>query len=363
MMLADMGADVIRVDRARAGGGSKRELLMGNEGMVDRGRRSIAVDLKSAEGIELVLDLVAGADVLVEGYRPQVMERLGLGPEPCLERNPRLVYARSTGWGQSGPWALTAGHDINYIALSGALYSLGYPDRPPTPPLALLGDYAGGMFTLAGVLAALLDAKNSGLGQVVDSAMADSAINLMTGMYGARQKGLWSERRYSNIGDGASHFYTVYECADGGFISVGAIEPQFYRVLLEKVGLEDPDADKQLDEAVWSRLQQKLGSIFKTRARDEWAALFDGSDACVAPVLSMAEAHLHPHNVARQTFIEVEGVVQPAPAPRFDRTPSGTPEAAPSIGANTRDILQMLGHEGEEIERLIAAGTVYAAGG
>jgi alpha-methylacyl-CoA racemase len=315
MMLADMGAEVIRVDRKTAkGAGSRYEVL-------NRGRRSIRIDLKHPEGVEAVLRLVAQADALIEGFRPGVMERLGLGPEACFERNPRLVYGRVTGWGQTGPLRHAAGHDINYIALSGALDAIGRAGEKPVPPLNLVGDFGGGGMLLAfGVVCGILESRGSGQGQVVDAAMTDGAALQMAMIYGLKAAGKWSNQKGTNLLDGGAHFYDTYECADRRCVAVGSIEPQFYALLLEKMGLNDPAFRNQMDTKQWPNLKAQLAAFFKTKTRDEWCALLEGTDACVAPVLDLDEAPRHFHNAARQTFVEVESVVQPAPAPRFSRT-------------------------------------------
>ena len=363
MMLADMGADVIRVDRMpTAASGSGLGALLRNDSIVDRGRRSIAIDLKDQRGVEIVLQLVARADILIEGFRPGVTEKLGLGPDVCRVRNPKLVYGRMTGWGQSGPLAQAAGHDLNYIAISGALHAMGPKDRPPAPPLNLVGDYGGGGMLLAlGVVAALYEAQRSGLGQVVDTAMTDGAAVLMAAQYGMAAKGFWRDERESNFLDGSAPFYGSYECADGRYVAIGPIEPQFYRELLQKCGIDDPHFAKQWERAEWPALKAKLAAMFKTRSRDAWSALLEGSEACFAPVLSMSEAPLHAHNVARATFVESNGAMQPAPAPRFDRTPSELPPAAPAIGADGVDLLRAAGRSEAEIEALIEARVVHRA--
>jgi alpha-methylacyl-CoA racemase len=359
MMLADLGATVIRVDRLAAPGqGGGLDALLRNDSVVDRGRRSIAVNLKDARGVAAVLRLVRRADVLVEGWRPGVAEKLGLGPAHCHAGNPRLVYGRMTGWGQHGPLAQAAGHDINYIALTGALHAIGPAERP-MPPLNLVGDYGGGGMLLAvGVLAALAEAQRSGRGQVVDAAMTDGAALLMAAQYGMRAKGHWNDRRDSNFLDGGAHFYGTYECADGRFVSVGAIEPQFYRALLERCGIEDPQFQRQWDAGEWAALREKLAAVFRTRTRDEWCALLEGTDACFAPVLSMGEAPGHPHNASRSTFVSPGGVVQPAPAPRFDRTPAELPPPAPRVGEHTAELLALAGYAADEIDALRASGVV-----
>jgi alpha-methylacyl-CoA racemase len=363
MMLADMGAEVIRIDRMPPpGGGSALEALMRNDSVVDRGRRSIALNMKDPRAVETVLRLVDKADILIEGFRPGVTEKLGVGPKDCLARNPKLVYGRMTGWGQTGPLAQAAGHDLNYIALSGAVHAMGPADRPPAVPLNLVGDYGGGGMLLAlGVVAALYEAQRSGQGQVVDAAITDGAAVLMAAQYGLQAKGFWHEERASNFLDGSAHFYGNYLCADGRYLSVGAIEPQFYRLLLEKCGITDAHFARQWERAEWPALREKLAALFLQKSRDAWCELLEGSDACVAPVLSMAEAPAHPHNRARGTFVAQGGAVQPAPAPRFDRTPSKLPPAAPAIGRDSRDILRSLGRSDAEIDALVAAGVVHGA--
>jgi alpha-methylacyl-CoA racemase len=360
MMLADMGADVIRVDRIPSPSASDLEALMRNDNVVDRGRRSIALDIKEPRAVEAVLKLVSGADILIEGFRPGVTEKLGIGPTDCLARNPKLVYGRMTGWGQTGPLAKAAGHDLNYIAISGALHAMGPKDRPPAPPLNLVGDYGGGGMLLAlGVVAALFEAQRSGRGQVVDAAMTDGSAVLMAMLYGLKAKGLWGDERESNFLDGSAHFYGTYECADGRYVSIGPIEPQFYRRLLELTDTKDPHFAQQWSRAEWPALKEKFAAIFKTRSRDAWCDLLDGTDACFSPVLSMSEAPLHAHNVARKTFVESAGVVQPAPAPRFDRTPSELPPPAPVIGRDSVDLLRRAGYDDAAIEALVAARVVH----
>lgn len=324
MLLADMGADVVRVSRPSVDRGP---LIRhdGNEPM-DRGRRMVQLDLKSVEGISGALELVACADGLIEGLRPGVMERLGLGPETVHSRNPALVYCRITGWGQEGPWAKTAGHDLNYIALSGALAAMGDPGKPPCPPLNLVGDYGGGgLFAAFGLVSALVHAKATGQGQVVDAAMLDGAASQMTMMYGMRAAGRWSDQRGGNLLDGGAPFYRCYACADDRFLSVACIEPQFFSVFMDRIGLDAADWD-QADRTSWPTLSAQIGSVLSTRARDEWAALFDGTDACVAPVLDMAEAPSHPHNLDRDSFTGAPP--HPAPGPRFSDTPGETRPSA-----------------------------------
>ena len=357
MLLADAGADVLRVDRATGRPASPPS--GGHWDLLNRSRRSVAVNLKHPDGVALVLDLIADADALVEGWRPGVAERLGLGPDDCLERNPRLVYGRMTGWGQDGPLAQSAGHDINYIALSGALWSVGRAGEAPVPPINLVGDFGGGGMLLAfGIVAAVLEAKGSGRGQVVDAAMVDGAASLMTMTFAFHQLGWWLEDRGVNILDTGSHFYEVYATADDKWFAIGAIEPQFYAELLRVLGLEGEDLPNQQDREQWPAMKERFAAIFRTRTRDEWAELFAGTDACGAPVLSPWEAHLHPHNQARRTFVEVNGVVQPAPAPRFERTPSGVHRPPPVAGQDTDEGLAAWGVDPDRIAELRAAGAL-----
>jgi alpha-methylacyl-CoA racemase len=316
MMLSDMGAEIIRVDRKgqQSRVGSQYDIL-------HRGRRSIGVDLKKPEGVELLLKLVEQADALQEGFRPGVMEKLGLGPDVCLQRNPRLVYGRMTGWGQEGPISQAAGHDINYIAVTGALYSIGRPDQNPVPPLNLIGDFGGGGMLLAfGIACALFETQRSGKGQVIDAAMIDGAAALMAMFYGQRAAGLWTDQRGANFLDTGAHYYDTYETADGKWVSVGSIEPQFYALLLKHSGIDDPEFQEQNDRSKWPEFKRKIAEIFKTKTRDEWCEIMEGTDVCFGPVLTMGEALKYPQNVARKTFVEIEGVPQPAPAPRFSRT-------------------------------------------
>lgn len=360
MMLADMGADVIRIDRKPPGALSGFAEIMKNDNVVDRGRRSISLDLKSPEATEIVLRLVAKADALIEGFRPGVAEKLGLGPEVCLQRNPRLIYGRMTGWGQSGPLAQSAGHDLNYIALSGALHAMGEAGRPPMPPLNLVGDYGGGSMMLAfGIVCAALEARQSGRGQVVDAAITDGTAALMAIMYGMRARGHWDDARQSNALDGAAPFYGTYECADGKYVAIGSIEPQFYALLLQKLEITDPDFADQWDRSRWPRQRERLAGIFRTRTRDAWCGLMEGTDVCFAPVLDMAEAPTHPHNVARGTFVAVDGVMQPAPTPRLDRTPGTMPSAAPQAGDHTAELLAQAGYSAEEAATLLAKGVAF----
>ncbi|MCS0611754.1 CoA transferase [Massilia kyonggiensis] len=332
MMLADMGADVIRIDRKPDPDAPNPYPTLGTKyDVMARGRRSLALDVKHPRARQLLLDLVTKADALVEGFRPGVMERLGLGPDLCLERNPRLVYGRVTGWGQTGPLAPAAGHDLNYVALSGMLHAMGDADRPPSPPLNLVGDFGGGGMMFAfGVVCAMLEARISGRGQVVDAAMTDGAALLGAMTYGLRAHGSWSAARGANFLDGGAPFYASYACADGKFIAVGAIEPQFYARLLALTGASDPAFARQWDRDDWPALKEKFAALFATRTRDAWCALLEGTDVCFAPVLDMDEAPRHPHNAVRKTFVDVDGVTQPAPAPRFSRTPGQAgPVAAP----------------------------------
>ena len=336
MLLADMGADVIRVDRP---GGTN--LLGLDYDILNRGRRSIEIDLKSSEGVQTVLDLVEKADGLIEGYRPGVMEKLGLSPDACFERNPKLVYGRMTGWGQDGPLSKAAGHDINYVAITGALHAIGTKESGPVPPLNLIGDFGGGAMYLGfGMVCGLLEAKSSGEGQVTDAAMSDGASLLMAGIYNLHNYKKWMDERESNLLDGGAHFYGCYECADGKWISIGSIEPQFYAELLQKAEIDDPDFKTQMDQKKWPVLKKKLAEKFRTKSRDDWCAIMEGSDICFAPVLDMAEAPQHPHNKARHTFVEQDNVLQPAPAPRFSRTKPEIRRAPPKAGEHTEEILK-----------------------
>ena len=357
MMLADMGADVVRVDRAAAvrGGDPERPPL----DLLNRGRRSVGVDLKSPQGVETVLALVDGADALLEGFRPGVAERLGIGPDDCLARNPRLVYGRMTGWGQDGPYASSAGHDLNYIALAGALHGIGRQGDAPVPPLNLVGDFGGGgMYLAFGMACALVEARSSGQGQVVDAAMVDGAASLMTAFFGMAHSGFWSDERGTNMLDTGAHYYNVYETADGRYISLGPIEPQFYAELRERLSLDGPQWDPQHDRAGWPDLKEELAAVIRQRTRDEWCELLEGTDTCFAPVLSLAEAPQHPHNQQRGTFIDVAGVVQPAAAPRFSRTPGAVRRPPPHAGQHTDEILAELGLDTDAVAALREAGAV-----
>ncbi len=355
MMLSDMGADVLRIDRAdrvKPGGLASFDVL-------NRGRRSVGVDLKRPEGVALVLRLLEQADGLIEGFRPGVMERLGLGPEVCLGRNAKLVYGRMTGWGQDGPMAQAAGHDINYIALAGALEPMGRRGEAPLAPLNLVGDFGGGGLMLAyGMVCALLERQRSGCGQVVDAAMVDGAAALMAMFHGFRHAGFWEDERGTNMLDSGAHFYEVYECSDGRYVSVGAIEPQFYARLLEGLGEAAAKLPAQMDRARWPEGKEILREIFLSRTREDWCAIFEGTDACFAPVLSIGEAPQHPHNRARGTFVEVAGVPQPAPVPRFSRTPGAIqrPPAAP--GQQTDEGLEAWGVGLAERTDLRAGGVI-----
>lgn len=356
MLLADLGADVVRVDRVESvrGGDPDKPPI----DLLGRGRRSIGVNLKSPEGVAVVLDLVADADAFIEGFRPGVAERLGIGPDDCHARNPGLVYGRMTGWGQEGPYAAAAGHDINYIALAGALEPLGRTDQPPTPPLNLVGDFGGGGMLLAiGILAGVYEAQRSGRGQVIDAAMVDGAALLMTLFHGLRAMGAWNDARGTNLLDTGAHFYDVYETADGKYVSFGSIEPQFYEALLRGLGLEHEEIPHQHDRSQWPALKERLGSIVMTKTRDEWCEVFEGTDACFAPVLTIPEAVQHPHNVARRTFVEHAGITQPAPAPRFDRTPPAT-APPPHAGQQTDEILRQAGFDDARIAKLHEIGAV-----
>jgi alpha-methylacyl-CoA racemase len=353
MVLADLGVEIIRVDRASAiGTGSKQDAA-------NRGKKSIAVDLKSEEGVEVVLKLVETADAIFEGFRPGVMERLGLGPDVCLERNERIVFGRMTGWGQEGPLANAAGHDINYISLTGALAAIGRPGSPPVPPLNLIGDFGGGGMLLAlGLLAALLESKESKKGQVVDAAMTDGSALLMTMIYSMYSSGMWKTSMGSNLLDGGSHFYDTYECKDGKFISLGSIEPQFYALLCQIAELDESIFGKQMSRDSWPEQKEAIKKIILDKTRDEWCELMEGTDVCFAPVLDMSEAPKHPHNIERKTFIDLEGVTQPAPAPRFSRTEPEVVSSPSVVGEHTDEVLTSIGFSDEDINTLKTSGAV-----
>jgi alpha-methylacyl-CoA racemase len=357
MLLADLGADVVRIDRLEPSG--LGVAMAPRFDVTARNRRSIALDLKHPEGRAAALRLIERADVLIEGFRPGVAERLGVGPQDCLARNPRLVYGRMTGFGQDGVLAQAAGHDLNYIALSGALAAIGPRGAAPVPPLNLVGDYGGGALYLAfGILAALVERNRSGQGQVVDAAMVEGAASLMAMFYGLHAAGTWRTERGSNLLDGGAPFYSVYETADGQYVSVAALEPKFFAELAQRIGLDDEFVAKQYDVQTWPRLRARLAEIFRSRTRDAWCALLEGSDACFAPVLSMQEAPRHPHNVSRGVFVEIDGYPQPAPAPRFSRTPAAVPKPPPAIGAHTDDVLREAGFGAAEIKALRKAGAI-----
>lgn len=358
MLLADMGAEVTVIDRPATSNPSA--LVLANAAIMNRGKKSIALDLKMEGGRDVVLRLLENANGLIEGFRPGVMERLGLGPDDCLEVNPRLVYGRMTGWGQAGPLSQVAGHDLNYVALSGALWYGGRADSPPTVPPTLVGDIGGGAMLLAiGMLAAMMNAQETGKGQVVDAAMIDGSALSTTLLYALFQSGNWTLNRQDNFLDGAAYWYDTYECADGKYVSIGSIEPEFHALLLEKLGLEDdPDFAQQYKKDRWPELKARFVDIFKTKTRDEWCALLEGSDVCFAPVLDFAEAPRHPHNRARGVFTKVAGVTQPAPAPRFSETPSEIGSAPPESGEHTAEILAAAGYSEQELGRLRAMNII-----
>ena len=358
MLLADMGADVLRVDRAQAVAGSFPDAP--SLDIMNRGRRSIGVDLKQPEGVETVLRLVEQADALLEGFRPGVAERLGIGPDECLARNPRLVYGRMTGWGQDGPYAPTAGHDLNYIALAGALDPIGRLGEAPVPPLNLVGDFGGGGLMLAyGLVCGILESRSSGQGQVVDAAMVDGAAVLTTFIHGLRAMGMWQDERGTNLLDTGAHFYDSYECSDKKFVSIGSIEPQFYKELLRLTGLDKEELPHQMDRGQWPAMKERLIALFKTKTRDEWCEILESSpDVCFAPVLSMGEAPDHPHNVARGTFVEIAGIKQPAPAPRFSRTPGAIERPPAHAGQHTDEALVDWGFDPSDVAKLREAGAI-----
>ncbi|GAB3368877.1 CoA transferase [Spongiibacter taiwanensis] len=352
MMLADMGAEVISITR-------KSAKMARPHAISERGKRSIAVNLKSEAGVALVLRLCESADVLIEGFRPGVAERLGIGPEQCLTANPKLIYGRMTGWGQDGPLAQAAGHDLNYIALSGALHGMGHPDRPPRPPLNLVGDFGGGgMFLAFGILCAVYETSRSGKGQVIDVSMVEGSANLMHMMYAWMAEGRWQDERGVNLLDGAAYFYDSYETADGKFITIAALEPQFYALLRDKLGLSSAEFDDQHNRERWPALKQKVGEIVLTRSRDEWCELLETTDVCFAPVLSMREVLNHPHNRHRQSFYEEQGVLQPSPAPKFSRSAPARPAPPHFAGEDNIAVLAELGYNEDDINNLIATGVL-----
>jgi alpha-methylacyl-CoA racemase len=353
MVLADLGADIVRVDRAGGGSGFARMDVM------NRGRRSVAVDLKHPDGVEVVLRLAAESDALIEGFRPGVAERLGVGPEPCRDRNPRLVYGRMTGWGQDGPYAAEAGHDITYAAVAGALAHIGRAGQPPTPPLNLVADFGGGGMLLAlGVVSAVLSARETGHGQVVDAAMVDGVALLMAPFFMALRSGFFTNERGTNLLDSGAPFYDSYACADGRYVAVGALEPQFYAALVAGLGLDAASLGEQNDKANWPAMRERFAATFLTRTRDEWVAHFAGRDACVAPVNTTEETLADAHLVARGTVVEVDGVPQPAPAPRFSGTPAAVDRPAPEAGEHSDEILAGLGYAPDAVAALRAAGAV-----
>jgi alpha-methylacyl-CoA racemase len=351
MLLSDLGADVVRIDRKGPGRASPADVT-------SRGRRSVALDLKNPAAIETCLKLMETADGVIEGFRPGVMERLGLGPDVALKRNPKLVFGRMTGWGQFGPYAQAAGHDMNYIAITGALHAIGTTEKP-VPPLNLVGDFGGGALYLAfGLLAGVIHARATGQGQVIDCAMSDGAASLMAMFYGFKGAGAWKDERRSNLLDGGAHFYDTYQCADGKWISIGSIEPQFYALLLEKTGITDPEFRNQMDRDAWPSLKAKLAGVLATKTQAEWCAIMDATDICFAPVLTLDEAPRHAHNLARETFVTLDGVVQPAPAPRFSATPGVIQGPPPKIGAHNSEALSDWGFSEADIAGLATAGAI-----
>jgi alpha-methylacyl-CoA racemase len=355
MLLADLGADVVRIDRKETVGHKHRDLA-------GRGKRSVAIDLKHADGVEAALMLIEKADALIEGFRPGVMERLGLGPDVVAKRNPRLVYGRMTGWGQTGPWSSMAGHDIDYIALTGALHAMGRAGEPPAPPLNLVGDFGGGALYLAfGLCAALWEARTSGKGQVIDCAMTDGAASLMSMFYGMRAGGMWNDNRDDNLLDGGAHFYDTYECADGKWLAIGAIEPQFHAVLTKGLGLTESDFPHRMDRKHWPDYSRKIADVVRTKSRDQWMVIFENTDACVAPVLDMVEAPKHPHNAARGTFANAFGVIQPAPAPRFSRTEGAIQGHPPIAGEQTKAAMIDWGVAPDRVAAMLKAGALVGA--
>jgi alpha-methylacyl-CoA racemase len=354
MMLSDMGADVVRIERK-----GHSALTEPKYDVMMRNRKSIGIDLRKPEGVETVLTVVEKVDALQEGYRPGVMEKLGLGPDVCLERNPRLVYGRMTGWGQQGPLARVAGHDINYIALSGALHTFGRQGEKPVAPLNMVGDFGGGGMLLAfGIVCGLFEAQKSGKGQVIDAAMIDGSAALMAMIYGLRASGYWTDERGVNLLDSGAHFYDTYETADGKFISVGSIEPQFYDLLLRHCGIDDEAFKDQMDQKKWPEFKETIAAVFKTKTRDEWNEIMGDTDICFAPVLSLDEAPQHPQSQARGTFVDLEGVVQPAPAPRYSRTEPVIQNPPPRPGEDTQRVLKEFGFSPQKIEGLKKAEAI-----
>ncbi len=354
MVLADMGAEVIRIDRV---GGADPKLT---EKVSGRGKKSVILNLKDPAGVDTLLRMVENADVIIDPFRPGVCEKLGIGPKECMERNPRLVFARMTGWGQEGPLAHAAGHDINYISITGALFAMGRKGQKPVPPLNLVGDMGGGgMLLVNGVLAALLETSNSGQGQVIDVAMVDGAAQLMWMFHGFESMGLWdADQRESNMLDGGAHFYDTYECADGEYVSIGSIEPQFYALLKERADLSEEDFGDQNNQQNWPAMSEQLTAIFKQKTQAQWCELMEGSDVCFAPVLRFTEAPAHPANVARKTYTEVDGLTQPSPAPRFSRTPSAIAHGVHGGGEDTESVLAAMGFAEQEIADLKSGGSI-----
>ncbi|MFZ8916584.1 MAG: CaiB/BaiF CoA transferase family protein [Ilumatobacteraceae bacterium] len=362
MLLSDMGAEVIRVERSQAVRGPAPDSPGAD--ILQRGRRNVAIDLKNPEGVETLLTLVESADALIEGFRPGVMERLGVGPDVCLARNPGLVFGRMTGWGQTGMYAQAAGHDINYISLAGALAHFGRAGEAPVPPMNMVGDFGGGgMFLAYGVVCALLERSKSGRGQVVDAAMVDGTAILMTMFWAFSQMGAHDENaRGTNLLDTGAHFYDAYECADGKYVSIGSIEPQFYAELLKLTGLDtDPEFARQMDKSQWPHLKERIAEVFRTKTRSEWCSIMEATDVCFAPVLTMSEAATHPHNVERNMIIDIAGVKQPAPAPRFSRTIPEVSGPPAHPGQHTREILSEWGFDAARIDALLASGAVVDA--
>lgn len=354
MVLADMGAEVIRIDRASNAPGLQMKDVS------TRGKKSVALNLKDPAGVETLLRMVENADVVIDPFRPGVCEKLGIGPDVCLQRNPKIVFARMTGWGQEGPLAQAAGHDINYISITGALYAMGRKGEKPVPPLNLVGDMGGGgMLLVNGILAALLETANSGKGQVIDAAMVDGAAQLMWMFHGFEAMGMWNaNERESNLLDGAAHFYDAYECADGEYISIGSIEPQFYALLKEQAGLSEDEFGDQNNAEKWPEMKAKITEVFKQKTQAQWCEIMEGTDVCFAPVLSFMDAPQHPANVARNSYVEVDGVTQPAPAPRFSRTPSAVRNSGSAAGADTQAVLAEMGFAENELDELKASGAI-----